>query len=364
MHRSGRVLAHAGREAREEAAALLGRPVAQRAHLHVLDAERRQHVARRSRAAPARTPRRACAGVDRRILVGEVGDAVQRDGGLARAGGAADRDEARRGPRDQRELLGVDQARDVGEALVGAARAAARIGAEPPLPALARGVDAQRRALAAREARRLARDLQPAAVRVGDEAPLRRVDARERGAADRDGAPRHHLAGHDAAADLLLVVLALLVAVVEPRDRRVPPVDDAHAVLEAGRLAEAEVALAPVLAQAQVGEVRRGGVDARRGARLAELRAQRGQHAPALVQRRALEVVDAAAQQLIADVLELLDDRGLGRRLAVRRAGDAVVHAFEQRELLGDDPIRQSPLHQLPAPAGNAPLLARGNLRL
>jgi hypothetical protein len=46
---------------------------------------------------------------------------VQRHRRLPRARGAADHDEAGRLPRDERELLGIDEAGDVGQVLVGAA---------------------------------------------------------------------------------------------------------------------------------------------------------------------------------------------------------------------------------------------------
>ncbi|HVH07945.1 MAG TPA: hypothetical protein VNE71_18275, partial [Myxococcota bacterium] len=98
------------------------------------------------------------------------------------------------------------------------------------------------------------------------------------------------------------------------------------------RLAEAEIAHAAGLAQAQVREVRRGRVDLGRRARLAELRAQRGEHVPALGQRRALEVVDAAAQELVPHVLELLDDRRVRRRAAIRRASEPVADARKERD--------------------------------
>ena len=100
------------------------------------------------------------------------------------------------GPRDQRELLGVDQAGDVGQALVGAARAR-RSGSVPSrrAAAVARRVHAERGALAAREPRRLARDAHAScplasATKIPSGASMRASVA----AADRDRAARDDLA--------------------------------------------------------------------------------------------------------------------------------------------------------------------------
>ena len=107
------------------------------ADLHALDAERGQHVAdvvaQRRREDDDQRLRR----VDARVIVGEVGDAMQGHGGLARAGGAANDHEAGGRPGDQRELLRIDEPGDVGEMLVGAAPAAFEIGSEAPVAALA-----------------------------------------------------------------------------------------------------------------------------------------------------------------------------------------------------------------------------------
>src|SRR6185369_9495677 len=103
--------------------------------------------------------------VDPRILVREVRDAMERDGRLAGARGAADHDEARRRARDQRELLRVDEAGDVGEMLVRAPAGAGGLGAKPAVRGIAGRMRPDRGALAAGEPRRLAIDAAPAAVR-------------------------------------------------------------------------------------------------------------------------------------------------------------------------------------------------------
>jgi hypothetical protein len=206
--------------------------------------------------------------VDARVVVGEVRDAVQRDRGLARACGAANHDEAGARAGDQVELRGVDQARDVGQALVRAQRAPARVGAEPPRAALAR-LHAQRGAFSAREPRQRLRRDAPAALRgvVRHEHALGRLDALQLSGADCYGPARLDPAFLDAPADLLLVLVALLVAVEELRDRRVAPVHDAQAVVEAGGTAETDVAHAPALAQSHVREVGRARIHLRCAAR-------------------------------------------------------------------------------------------------
>ena len=100
-------------------------PFVEGANLDAADAERRQHVAdvvaQRRREDDEQGP----LGVDARVVVGEVGDAVQGDRRLARAGGAADRRRSRRTGRViRRELLRIDQPGDVGQVLVGAPPAA------------------------------------------------------------------------------------------------------------------------------------------------------------------------------------------------------------------------------------------------
>src|SRR5690606_17242681 len=140
-------------------------------------------------------------------LVGEaqVGEPVQADGGLAAAGTALDDDQAavRRG--DELELARIDQRRDLGEEAVLATVAV------PPDAELARLVvllGAHRRALAAREPARALAGAEPGAVAAADERALRRADALELPAVDRDGAAGEDLAVHLAPAELLVVFVA------------------------------------------------------------------------------------------------------------------------------------------------------------
>src|SRR6185369_15615323 len=136
-------------------------------------------------------------------------------------------DEPRRRPRDQRELLGIDQARDVGQMLVRALPRTVRVGAEAALGPLVGRVRAEGGAFAAGETGQLALDAAPAVFRrvVGDEDAFGRLDALQAAVADGDGPPDDDLAVAVAAGDLFLVAIALPVAVEDPRDRRVPPVD-------------------------------------------------------------------------------------------------------------------------------------------
>ena len=88
----------------------------------------------------------------------------------------------------------------------------------------------RRGALAAGEQRHLvAVELEPFALARRDEGALRAADAPQLAAGDGDVAPRLDDAAQRAAGDLLVVVVALVVAVVDLRHRRVAPVDDLHA---------------------------------------------------------------------------------------------------------------------------------------
>ena len=168
--------------AREVALALLVRPVAEGRDAHARDAERGQHVAHVLAQRRREHHEERALGVDARIVVGEVGDAVQRDGGLARAGAAADRDEAAR-PRDQLELRRVDQAGDLGQPLVGAAARAREVGAEP-----ARGAARPARGRAAPSPRRRRAAAACACTRC-QSAARRRATKTPSGASTRSSAP-------------------------------------------------------------------------------------------------------------------------------------------------------------------------------
>ena len=84
------------RQHREEAAALLAAHSWKVAHPHVPHAERRQHVRDVVAQGAREHDHQRAVAVDRRVVVGQVGDAVQRHRRLARAGGAADHHQAAR----------------------------------------------------------------------------------------------------------------------------------------------------------------------------------------------------------------------------------------------------------------------------
>jgi hypothetical protein len=111
------------------------------------------------------------------------------------------------------------------------------------------------------------------------------------------------------AGDLLLVVVALLVPVVDARHRRVAPVDDLHVrgAVDEAALADHHVAGLPPFLEAEVREVRRLQIDRQRLA-AAEPAAQRRQPGHLLDQRRqvlAARLGDLVAQrqQVAVDVI-------------------------------------------------------------
>jgi hypothetical protein len=83
----------------------------------------------------------------------------------------------------------------------------------------------------------------------------------ERTARDLHDAPHLEAAGHHPPAELLLVVLALLIAEEQLGDGGVAPIDDAQALLEPGRLADAQVQVPVRTLEPHVAEVGRARVD-------------------------------------------------------------------------------------------------------
>jgi hypothetical protein len=254
---------------------------------------------------------------------------VERHRRLARAGAALDHDDAAAGLRDQLELLLVDQRGDLGERLVGARDAV--VHAELALGA-GRGHRARGLAHPAVEHRRDLPDrLHPRAARVLHIGALRRADPAQVAAGDRDVAARLDHPLDAPAGDLLLVVVALLVPVVDPRHRRVAPVDDLDVRLpiDEAALADHHVARLAVLAQPHVREVRRRDVHRQRLA-AAEPRLERREPRHLLDQRR--QVLGARLGDLIAQrqevgvevrradlrpIIALLAERDPGLHLAV-----------------------------------------------
>ena len=108
---------------------------------------------------------------------------------------------------------------------------------------------------------------------------------------------------------------------------------------------DAQVANLPVLAQAQVAEVRRARIDLRRGPRGPELLEQRVLAVPLLVERDGVLAL-AAGEDLLAQALELLDQRVFGRTAVLGQLAEQARDPLEQREFLGDD--RRSPAQLSP----------------
>ena len=341
-----RVLLHARDEARRVVAGRVGNlrevllalamhPLGVRRDVHALDAEPRQHAhdVRRQRAVEDHhhhVVRREALGIVER----EVRHAVQPDGRLAGAGAALDHREARRRARDELELPRVDERGDLREVLV-----LAPLDADAELAAglrrlatLVLGGRSHRRELAALELRRVHRGPRPALLGAEVHA-LRRHDALELAAADDHRAAHGHHALEGLAAELLLVVVALLVAVVDPRDRGVAPVDDAHAALgvDEGAVADEHISRTPALDEAHVPEIRA------REVRLADghLGATGGDAAQALHLRHQRRKVLGAR---VADEVAQLEHLGVvvdpvGHRHRLEVLGDAA----EELLLLADD---------------------------
>src|SRR6201999_2148721 len=109
-------------------------------------------------------------------------------------------------------------------------------------------------ALAAGQQRDLfAADLEPLALARADEGALRAADAAQLAHGDADVAARQDHAAQGAARHLLVVVVALVVAVVDLRDRGVAPVDDLHAGRAVDQAAAADQDVGHVLLVARPG---------------------------------------------------------------------------------------------------------------
>jgi hypothetical protein len=139
------------------------------------------------------------------------------------------------------------------------------------------------------------------------------------------------------AGQLLLEGIALAVAVVQPRDGGEAPVDDAHVLLDVdeARAPQAEVSLAVLLREAQVGEVGRAPVDLARPPRGLEQRA----HHVHLRKERGQVVRGGLGGELaqLGQTLAQLVDVAAGRR---RLLGQSALHSREQRLLLAHHRLR------------------------
>src|SRR5439155_22315921 len=181
----------------------------------------------------------------------------------------------------------------------------------------------------------------PPAARLGEEHAFGRLDPVEHAVADPHAAARHHHARARVSAELLLVLVALLVAVEDLRHRSMSPIHDPHAVLDAGGAPEAEVAFLTLLAQAQMGEVGRERIDFGTRARAPQLLEQRTLAVPLIGQRQRVLAL-AARDDLLAQSLELALEPPLVRARLLAALLEVLPHARVERDLLVDDAIGQA----------------------
>src|SRR6185369_4854502 len=245
-----------------------------------------------------------------RVVECQISQAVQPDRRLAAAGAALNHDQARVGAGDQFELAAVDERGDLFEVLVVAALLAH---AEP-----ARAVMLSRSRRGACPASQLAAvvlQAGPLAISAARERALRSAHAAQRGIDDGQTSAGDDGPGHLAVAEHLVVVVPLFIAVKQPTDRRIAPVDDADPgfAIEVGATADQNVATLAVLFQRQGTEVGRLGVDLNLGG-LALTRRKNVQPLHLLEQRR--HVFHARSRDLVAKIEQLrVIVRGLARLL-------------------------------------------------
>ena len=190
--------------------ALLVDPVAIVDDADAREAERRQDVGDVAREGPGEDDDEGLGPVDRRVGVGEIGDAIERHVVLPSRRCRGSRDSPPPG-RVISSNCGNDQARDLGEPFVGPLRPPSSRPAEASALGPLLLVEAQRRRLAPREPRHLGRLAPPAARcrRIEAEVPLRRLHPLEHPIADPHHPPRPDLPLTLAPRDLLVEGLAL-----------------------------------------------------------------------------------------------------------------------------------------------------------
>ena len=155
------------------------------------------------------------------------------------------------------------------------------------------------------------------------------------------GANANHATNGDFARPLtpgnhFVEVFALDVAVKNPRDRRVTPVDDPHTFGETSGLAQANVSRAIFLFEANVSEVRRVGIDLFGFPRLLELVEDRALVMVLLEQGR-LVFGFVARDHRLAQTFEFAHERSLRRRLRFRHLVECCAHLFQQRAFFFND---------------------------
>jgi hypothetical protein len=347
-HDRGRLLARLGRQPREVLADQAGREAPERRHRHALDAERRQHARHVVDERLGRDHDDHLLGTEPlRLQERQVRHAVQADGRLAAARAALDGHQARV-LRDEVVLLLVEERRDGRQVLV--------------LPELPVGSHAQPRlrrvavtggpALLGLQTRLGHRHALPQPVLASHERPLRRRHTDDLPVRDAHPPPRHDGPLDHAVAQLLVVVVALGVPVVQAAHGRVAPVDDPdplprvdvraradeHVPAALGRHPGPSLAHGHGLLETHVTEVRRRAVD-RAADAAPSLTSKRRQVVHLLEQRR--QVLRLGHRHLVAQ----LEHAALVERPAPRRGHvgpDALVqrapHVGQELQLLADDP--------------------------
>jgi hypothetical protein len=192
-------LCHAGQHAPQ----VLERELAEVDDGHPGDVQRRQHLGDVAcERGAGRHDAHAFRDVALRVLKVQPGGPVQADGRLAGARAAANDDHARAFRRDGGELCAVDEGGDLGEVVVHPSRLG---------PAQLRCT--QGRARAAGQATDLDGDRPPGVVRQAHPLLLSDADPHEPAALHGDRAARLDHPGADVAAEVLLVLVTLFVAV-------------------------------------------------------------------------------------------------------------------------------------------------------
>jgi hypothetical protein len=180
--------------------------------------------------------------------------------------------------------------------------------------------------------------LHPRAARAFEVRALRRADAAKVAFVDRHVSARLDHAFDAAAGDFLFVVVALFVAIVDARHRRVAPVDDLHVrfAIDEAALTDHHVAALAGFFEPQMREVRRRDVDGQR-ATAAEPRSQRCKARHLLHERR--QILGARFADLIAQREQILVEvrRAYARAHVFLPHGDARLYLTVQTLLLGDN---------------------------
>ena len=320
-HRGGGGLVVAGLQLREMAPPQLVQQVFEHLDPHALHPQRGQQGGDVPGQRAAEDDHQHGAGLEAfGVPVGQIGDAVQGDGGLARPGPAVDHHHARIGPGNQVELRWIDQPGDGGEPLVGAPQGGG------VLAQRRQGAGPQRRPLAPGKSGPLLHRFAPRAG-IQHEYPLGTDDAHQPPLEDHHPPMGQDASFHHSPADGFLVLVVFAVKVEDLADGGVTPVDDGIGQLAAGQgaVADQQLARAAVLVNAQMAEIGR-------------FRVQRGFHP-------VLAAVMAGQGGQVGHLLHDLGDlvlRGLAQGIAQLQQRLVVIHVPPGWHVAGE--VRPQPL--------------------